>query len=74
LSQLIKETYLEDENGSSLKDLAAKRFIDMLFLNGNSHVKLEQKNKLNFSEISVTLNSLQSPNLTPIKHSTVSVV
>ncbi len=71
---MIKNTYLEDEHGSSLKDLAAKRFIDLLFLNGNSHVKMEQSNKLGFSDINVTLNSLQSPNLTPIKHTSVAAV
>jgi hypothetical protein len=38
---VIKNTYLEDEQGSSLKDLAAKRFVDLLFLNGNGHVQME---------------------------------
>jgi hypothetical protein len=57
-----------------LKDLAAKRFVDLLFLNGNGHVQMDQPQKLDFSEISVTLNPLQSPNLTPIKHSTMPVV
>ena len=53
---LIGNLRLDDESISTVKDLATKRFIDMLFLNGTSQVSLQQSNPLAFSEINIHTN------------------
>ena len=56
-SHIVKSTIsFPDERDLPLKELAVKRFIDLLFLNSNCEVSLQQESPLTFSEIEVKMN------------------
>jgi hypothetical protein len=52
--ELMSTLRLEDETHTTVKDLAARRFMDLLHLNANSQAFLHQTNPLGFSELSIS--------------------
>jgi hypothetical protein len=52
--ELLSTLRLEDETHATVKDLAARRFMDLLHLNANSHAYLHQTHPLGFSELNIS--------------------
>jgi hypothetical protein len=52
--ELLSTLRLEDETQATVKDLAARRFMDLLHLNANSLAYLHQTHPLGFSELSIS--------------------
>jgi hypothetical protein len=52
--ELLSTLRLEDETHATVKDLAARRFMDLLHLNANSHACLHQTHPLGFSELNIS--------------------
>ena len=52
--ELLSTLRLEDETQATVKDLAARRFMDLLHLNANSLAYLHQTHPLGFSELNIS--------------------
>ena len=52
--EVMSTLRLEDETQATVKDLAARRFMDLLHLNANSLAYLHQTHPLVFSELSIS--------------------
>ena len=52
--EVLSTLRLEDETQATVKDLAARRFMDLLHLNANSLAYLHQTHPLGFSELNIS--------------------